>query len=347
MLCFKVSLTYQKQLLKSCVCSLDILQRWKAAWQVIHLQELIGRFANCLIDSKSNNQEIKAFCFTSQIMHQLLSLKTKLIGMISQRAVIPEDKTLWKASDLHAFFNTVWKLAYRLVTRFDAFNYDTNKIILAPIYAVMNITSTTWFLLLFLQYFVHCTHQNHFTRRLLDLYPERRDRQKQPNLPAAAYNFSWLLPSRFWYLAARSSNESHKEEIIWIQTRQYILHLPIYLLFFFSLKERKKYKARWCFGLDSEHSLSFRFQSSDECQCSKYICCHTGLFIIKPGKSCSRLILQKWALVDTSPGRTVLCFLQAATQKPELRAKGIHIRNKVTRPTGGCISQIQYFFQMK
>lgn len=239
MLCFKVSLTYQKQLLKSCVCSLDILQRWKAAWQVIHLQELIGRFANCLIDSKSNNQEIKAFCFTSQIMHQLLSLKTKLIGMISQRAVIPEDKTLWKASDLHAFFNTVWKLAYRLVTRFDAFNYDTNKIILAPIYAVMNITSTTWFLLLFLQYFVHCTHQNHFTRRLLDLYPERRDRQKQPNLPAAAYNFSWLLPSRFWYLAARSSNESHKEEIIWIQTRQYILHLPIYLLFFFPWRRGK------------------------------------------------------------------------------------------------------------
>lgn len=89
---FKVWLTYQKELFKSCVCSLDILQRWKAAWQVIHLQELIGRFANCLIDSKSNHQEIKAFCFTSQITHQLLSLKTKLTGMICQRAIIPEDR---------------------------------------------------------------------------------------------------------------------------------------------------------------------------------------------------------------------------------------------------------------
>lgn len=87
---FKVWLTYQKQLFKSCVCNLDILQRWKAAWQVIRLQEFIGSFANCLIDSKSN-QDIKAFCFTSQIMHQLLSLKTKLIGMVWETAVRPKD----------------------------------------------------------------------------------------------------------------------------------------------------------------------------------------------------------------------------------------------------------------
>lgn len=133
----KVWLTYQKQLFKSCVRSLDILQRWKAAWQVIRLQEFIGRFANCLIDSKSNHQDVKVFCFTSQIMHQLISLKTKLIGTIWETAVRWKRYTHWKANGLHAFLNTGWKLAYKCMTSFAALNCYTNKIIFVHICAVI------------------------------------------------------------------------------------------------------------------------------------------------------------------------------------------------------------------
>lgn len=140
---FKAWLTYQKQLFKSCVRSLDILQRWKAAGQVLHLHEFIGSFANCLIDSKSNHQEIKTFCFTSQIMHQLLLLEDEVNRYCLGNSCNTETHTVWKANGLHAFLN-----AYKLMTSLAALKCYTGKVIFEHIWVFKNITSITWFLLL-------------------------------------------------------------------------------------------------------------------------------------------------------------------------------------------------------
>lgn len=151
----KVCLTYQKQLLISCVCSLDILQRWKAAWQVICLQEFIGRFANCLVDSRSNHQEIKAFSFRRETMHRWTTTTTE--DKVNRYGVGNSCKTKWytpiKVNGLHTHLNTGWKLTtipltslgqvlllWPLIQR-DVHAYLCN---------FMNITKNTWLLLLLL-----------------------------------------------------------------------------------------------------------------------------------------------------------------------------------------------------
>lgn len=117
------------------------------------------------------------------------------------------------------------------------------------------------------------------------------------------------------------------------------LALPSVSTIFFPLKERKKYQARWRFGFDPAHPLSCRFQSSEEHQLSNCICCHTGLLLSRPGKSCSSSYFRSealWALFQA--GQSALLPVGCSTETCfRWELQGSTSETQVTRPPGRCI----------